>query len=133
VNLDVAPGYAGIAQCCRPGRPVLGRTAHLSDSADKNNISPRIGFAWRPISKKSMVIRGGYGTYYNIRVYNTIANNMAQQPPFRADTEHCQFTAQSPDPAERLHDSANNPITNTTRSSPTTGSATRRCADRDSE
>ena len=29
-----------------------------------------------------MVVRGGYGTYYNTSVYNTIANNMAQQPPF---------------------------------------------------
>ena len=32
-----------------------------------------------------MVVRGGYGTYYNTSVYNTIANNMAQQPPVRAD------------------------------------------------
>ncbi len=29
-----------------------------------------------------MVVRGGYGTYYNTSVYNNIANNMAQQPPF---------------------------------------------------
>ena len=49
---------------------------------DKNNISPRIGFAWRPITKGTLVVRGGYGTYYNSSVYNTIANNMAQQPPF---------------------------------------------------
>jgi hypothetical protein len=28
------------------------------------------------------VVRGGYGIYYNTQVYNTIANNMAQQPPF---------------------------------------------------
>ena len=29
-----------------------------------------------------MVVRGGYGTYYNSSVYTNIANNMAQQPPF---------------------------------------------------
>ena len=29
-----------------------------------------------------MVVRGGYGIYYNTSVYNIIAGNMAQQPPF---------------------------------------------------
>src|SRR6185436_15632400 len=83
VDLDVAPGYAAIAQVL-PGQsgPYSGALPSSLVKPDKNNISPRIGFAWRPIPKKSMVIRGGYGTYYNTSVYNTIANNMAQQPPF---------------------------------------------------
>ncbi len=83
VNLDVAPGYAAIAQV-QPGQsgPYSGALPASLVKPDKNNISPRIGFAWRPIPKKSMVVRGGYGTYYNSSVYNTIANNMAQQPPF---------------------------------------------------
>ena len=83
VDLDVAPGYAAIAQVL-PGQsgPYSGALPSSLVKPDKNNISPRIGFAWRPIPKKSMVVRGGYGTYYNTSVYNTIANNMAQQPPF---------------------------------------------------
>ncbi|MCX6628371.1 MAG: TonB-dependent receptor [Candidatus Solibacter sp.] len=83
VNLDVAPGYAAIAQVL-PGQsgPYSGALPSSLIRPDKNNISPRIGFAWRPIPKKSIVVRGGYGTYYNSSVYNTIANNMAQQPPF---------------------------------------------------
>ena len=83
VNLDVAPGYAAIAQVL-PGQagPYSGALPASLIRPDRNNISPRIGFAWRPIPKKSIVIRGGYGTYYNSSVYNTIANNMAQQPPF---------------------------------------------------
>ena len=28
------------------------------------------------------MVRGGYGIYYNTSVYNVIAVNMAQQPPF---------------------------------------------------
>ena len=49
---------------------------------DRNNFSPRLGFAWRPLTKGSLVVRGGYGIYYNTSVYNIIAGNMAQQPPF---------------------------------------------------
>jgi len=83
VNLDVAPGYAAIAQV-QPGQsgPYSGALPASLVNPDKNNISPRIGFAWRPITKGTLVVRGGYGTYYNSSVYNTIANNMAQQPPF---------------------------------------------------
>jgi hypothetical protein len=31
---------------------------------DRNDISPRFGFAWRPFSAQRMVLRGGYGIFY---------------------------------------------------------------------
>ena len=71
VNLDIAPGYAAIA-AVEPG------LVH----PDRTNFSPRLGIAWRPRTKHSLLIRSGYGVYYNTSVYNIIASNMAQQPPF---------------------------------------------------
>jgi hypothetical protein len=32
---------------------------------DRNNLAPRAGFAWTVNSEQSMVVRGGYGIYYN--------------------------------------------------------------------
>jgi hypothetical protein len=83
VNLDIAPGYAAVA-------PVLSGEAGVYSGSlptalvrpNRNNFSPRLGFAWRPSTKGSMVVRGGYGIYYNTSIYNQIASNMAQQPPF---------------------------------------------------
>jgi hypothetical protein len=78
VNLLIAPGYTA-AVAVQPGY------AQLPDALihpDRNNFSPRVGFAWRPLNKGSLVVRGGYGAYYNTSAYNVIAGNMAQQPPF---------------------------------------------------
>ncbi len=48
---------------------------------DRNNFAPRIGFSWRPLPASSLIIRGGYGVYYDTSIYQPIAMRMAQQPP----------------------------------------------------
>jgi hypothetical protein len=83
VNLDIASGYAAIAQV-QPGQsgPYSGAFTRSLVDPDRNNFSPRVGLAWKPFSKHSTVVRLGYGVYYNTQVYTSIAGNMAQQPPF---------------------------------------------------
>jgi len=83
VNLDIAPGFTAVSavEAGQTGT-YSGQLSNTLLHPDRNNFSPRIGFAWRPRANATMVIRGGYGIYYNTSVYNLIAINMAQQPPF---------------------------------------------------
>jgi len=76
VNLEIAAGYSAVTAV------EAGQTDRALIHPDRDNISPRLGFAWRPLTNGSLVVRGGYGLYYNTSVYNLIASNMAQQPPF---------------------------------------------------
>ncbi|MEW6212978.1 MAG: TonB-dependent receptor [Acidobacteriota bacterium] len=48
---------------------------------DRNNFAPRIGFAWRVRGHEKMVLRGGYGVFYDVGILN---NNLgtAFNPPF---------------------------------------------------
>jgi hypothetical protein len=71
VNLQIAPGFTSAS-------PVV---ADNPLHADFRGIQPRIGVAWRPIAGSSLVVRGGYGTYRNSGVYQTMDLLMAQQPP----------------------------------------------------
>ena len=100
VTLDVAPGFSAVA-------PVVGAnpTGSLTSVGyprslirpDRNNIAPRIGFAWRPLAASSLLIRGGYGIYYDTNIYRAIATLMAQQSPLSTSL--------------RVQNSAANPLT----------------------
>jgi hypothetical protein len=84
VNLDIAPGFANRAPVVAydPIGPLTGQTYPASlVQPDKHAIQPRVAFSWRPFPASSMVVRGGYGVYYNTSVYQTIATQMAQQSP----------------------------------------------------
>ena len=50
--------------------------------SDKNNFAPRIGFAWQPLSTSNrMVVRGGYGFYYD-RANSRLLNNQLLNFPY---------------------------------------------------
>ncbi|HET8549356.1 MAG TPA: carboxypeptidase-like regulatory domain-containing protein [Bryobacteraceae bacterium] len=54
---------------------------------EKNNIMPRIGFAWQLFPKT--VVRGGYGMFYNsigVNRTNSVQNGFSQSTPIQAST-----------------------------------------------
>jgi hypothetical protein len=82
-NLDIGPGFAAVA----PVTPVTdGPYSGFFPSGliepDHNNWAPRVALAWKLPGKQSTVVRAGYGIYYNEQAYISLAENMAQQPPF---------------------------------------------------
>jgi hypothetical protein len=84
VNLDIASGYSAVAPVVATN-PIGSLTGQkYADSLiepDKHSFQPRIGLAWRPLPASSLVVRAGYGVYYNTSVYTSIAIQMSQQSP----------------------------------------------------
>lgn len=48
--------------------------------AQKNVFAPRIGFAYRPFENESVVVRGGYGIFYDSFETNEFVSSTAQYP-----------------------------------------------------
>ncbi|HEV2175740.1 MAG TPA: TonB-dependent receptor [Terriglobia bacterium] len=78
-DLAVGPGFAtlGVVTGQNPGA--------LPDSlirSDANNLAPRLGVAFRPWTKRQLVLRAGYGIFYDSSIYQRLVPNLANQPPF---------------------------------------------------
>jgi hypothetical protein len=50
--------------------------------SDWHNFSPRLGIAYRPWIQHHLVMRGGYGIFYDGSIYSRMVANMVDQPPF---------------------------------------------------
>jgi Carboxypeptidase regulatory-like domain len=46
------------------------------------NLSPRVGVAYRPWISHSMVVRAGYGIFYDESIYQNLVSNLVNQAPF---------------------------------------------------
>jgi hypothetical protein len=78
-DLTFGPGFTSPAVVT--GQNPGGLPASLLHS-DDHNFAPRFGLAYRPWSKHSLVLRSGYGIFYDGSIYSRIYTNMASQPPF---------------------------------------------------
>jgi carboxypeptidase family protein/TonB-dependent receptor-like protein len=73
----------GFVQAANATNPLPGVPLVQSSlvSPDKNNFAPRIGFSWQPRSDNRLVMRGGYGVYYD-RANSRLLNNQILDFPY---------------------------------------------------
>ncbi|HKR01205.1 MAG TPA: TonB-dependent receptor, partial [Pyrinomonadaceae bacterium] len=67
------------------GIAIAGVSSRFGDSiypSDKNNFSPRIGFAWDPFKEGRTIVRAGYGLYYDQPLVGIFEQNSFTNPPF---------------------------------------------------
>ena len=96
-NLDIAPGFNAVSiVTAQPATvngvlysnvgPYSGALPGSLINPDRNNFAPRAGLAWKPKEKSSVVVRLGYGWYYNPSNYNQFMGRLSAQPPFAQST-----------------------------------------------
>lgn len=47
-----------------------------------DNLAPRLGVAYRPWVSHTLVVRAGYGIFYDESIYQNLVNNLVNQAPF---------------------------------------------------
>jgi outer membrane receptor protein involved in Fe transport len=90
VNLDVAADFTAAEQVVASAATGGVTGAEYPQSLvrpDKRGFQPRLGIAWRPVPGSSLVVRAGYGIYRNTNLYQSIATQLAQQPPLSTTFE----------------------------------------------
>ena len=91
-------------------------------AADKNNLQPRIGAAWDPVGAGRLIVRAGYGMYFDQTQVGMVAQNVQESSiTTRFARMSSSATHRSRTPAQRHgHRALRGPHT-CTRSRPATG------------
>ena len=90
-TLDPGNDFASVATVTpNSAGPYTGAYPRSLIYPERNDFSPRLGFAWRAI--KDTVVRGGYGINFANGQYNKFVQQFAFQPPF-ADVQTNEATA----------------------------------------
>ena len=89
-GLDTGNNFASVTPILPNGvGPYTGKYPGTLIYPDRNNFSPRIGFAWR--AHRNTVVRGGFGINFANGQYVKFVQDLAFQPPF-ADVQTNEAT-----------------------------------------
>lgn len=97
-NLDIGPDFSSVAIVTPENLlgPYSGAFPLGLVEPDYKDFSPRTALAWKvPNQKKSLLVRMGYGIYYNGQAYYAFPSRLASQPPF-ATSLNATNTASNP-------------------------------------
>jgi hypothetical protein len=75
---DSIPGAAGLNLRTADSKSII--------PGDYNNIMPRFGFAWSPFEGNKLILRGGYGIFFE-RTTGAFANSLRQAAPFFRESQ----------------------------------------------
>ena len=80
-TLDTGNDFASVATVVSNGvGPFTGKFPRDLVYPERDDFSPRVGFAWRPI--QDTVLRGGYGINFTVGQYVKFVQDFAFEPPF---------------------------------------------------
>jgi hypothetical protein len=78
--IDTTTGSATRGLLLLRPRPGIGERLWKTDKTD---FAPRVGLAWRPFGNSSMVVRAGFGLFYNYQIIGNGITPLSRNSPFR--------------------------------------------------